>query len=175
MIHHLAHVDVPVGEGTTVWQFASVIRDASVGRGCTIGAYALIDAARIGDRCLVGSGAQLHPGLFAGDEVFFGPGCIACNDPWPRARKGDFDIAALLSREFVTVRIGSGASIGCGAILLPGVEIGDNAMVAAGSVVRRSVPADHLHKRDGTVVEIGRRPVTRMREAGSGSISSRGP
>lgn len=156
--------DVIIGEGSKVWQFATVIRGAVLGKGCNVGACSIIDGAMLGDLCSIGHGAQLHPGLVAGGEVFFGPGCIVCNDPWPRVRKGDFEIEKILCG-FVTVRIGNGASLGAGAIVLPGVSIGDGAMIAAGAVVDENVPADHLFKRDGLLVPIGRRQVTRMREA----------
>lgn len=157
-------VDSEVGEGSKVWQFASVIRGAVLGRECNIGSCSIVDAAKIGDKCSVGHGAQLHPGTVAGNEVFFGPGCIVCNDPWPRVRKGDFEIDKILSG-FVTVRIGNGASLGAGSIVLPGVKIGDGAMVAAGAVVDADVPDGHLFKRDGSIVIIGRRQVRRMRAA----------
>lgn len=156
--------DVTLPDNCTVWQFASVIRGARLGEFCTVGSCAIVDAARIGRACSIGHGAQLHPGLHAGDEVFFGPGCIVCNDPWPRVRKGDFDMAQIMAG-LVVVRIADRASIGAGAIVLPGRTIGENAMIAAGAVVDCDVPCDHLFKRDGTVVPIGRRPISRMRAA----------
>lgn len=167
MIHPLAFADesVEIGEGTSVWQFASVIRGSKIGVGCSIGGCAVVDGAEIGDKCTVGHGTQLHPGLLAGDEVFFGPGAVICNDPWPRVRKGDFDIAKIMSGSFKTVRIGNGASVGAGAIVLPGVSIGASAMIAAGAVVDCNVEAGFLYKRNGEAVPIGRRQVTRMREA----------
>lgn len=166
MIDHRAHVDddTVIGEGTKIWQFASVIRGAVLGRYCVVGACANIDGARLGDRCRVGHGASIHPGLSAGDEVFFGPGAIVCNDPWPRVRATDFDLKKLLDG-FVCVRIGSQASIGAGAIVLPGVSIGESAMIAAGTVVDRDVPAGYLLKRSGEIVEIDRRQIAHMRAA----------
>lgn len=163
MVHAMAHVvSSEIGDGTKVWQFATVIRGAIIGDGCTIGSCSVVDAARIGNRCSVGHGAQLHPGTVAGDEVFFGPGCIVCNDPWPRVRKGDFDIEKILAG-FVTVRIESNVSLGAGSVVLPGVSIGAGAMIAAGAVVDCPVPAGHLYKRNGDIIEIGRRQITRMR------------
>lgn len=166
MIHAQSVIDstAKIGSGTSVWQFATVIRGAAIGVDCSIGACSIVDAARIGDRCRVGQAAQLHPGLWAGDEVFFGPGCVICNDPWPRVRKGDFEIEKILAG-FVTVRIGHGASIGAGAIVLPGVRIGEGAMVSAGAVVTQSVEDYHMLKRCGDVVVIDRRQISRMRGA----------
>lgn len=166
MIDDRAQVDdsVNLGTGTRVWQFASVIRGAVLGDHCVVGACANIDGARLGNGCRVGHGASLHPGLHAGDEVFFGPGAIVCNDPWPRVRATDFDLKKLLDG-FVCVRIGNQASIGAGAIVLPGRSIGDGAMISAGAVVERDVPAGYLLKRSGELAEIDRRQIAHMRAA----------
>lgn len=167
MIHPQAVVSASkVGDDTTVWQFASVIRGAVIGRGCTVAAYALIDAARVGDHCLIGSRAQIHPGVEVGNRVFVGPGVIFCNDRWPTVDKEGFDSEALLGGEFTTTVIGSGASLGAGAIVLPGSYVGAGAMVAAGAVLDGGVPERHLLKRDGEIVPIdaGRTPL-RMRRA----------
>jgi UDP-2-acetamido-3-amino-2,3-dideoxy-glucuronate N-acetyltransferase len=165
MVHALAYVQSSeVGARTKVWQFATIIRGSIIGDNCNIGACSVVDAAKIGNGCSVGHGAQLHPGTNAGNEVFFGPGCIVCNDPWPRVRKGDFDIEKIL-KGFVTVKIESNASLGAGSIVLPGITIGAGAMIAAGAIVTCSVPAGHLYKRDGDIIEIGRRQITRMRAA----------
>lgn len=164
MIHPYAVVDLTsaIGEGTRIWQGATVIRGAMIGDGCTIGACAIVDGATVGDSCSIGHGAQIHPGTEVGHEVFIGPGAIICNDPWPRVRKGDFDLDAILGG-ITIVRIEDGVGIGAGAIVLPGVTIGKLAMVAAGAVVGRDVPPDHLFKRSGDIVPIGRRQVSRMR------------
>jgi UDP-2-acetamido-3-amino-2,3-dideoxy-glucuronate N-acetyltransferase len=166
MIDERAQVDdgVVLGVGVRIWQFASVIRGAWLGDHCVVGACANVDGARIGKRCRVGHGASLHPGLRAGDEVFFGPGAIVCNDPWPRVRATDFDLKKLLDG-FVCVRIGNQASIGAGAIVLPGRTIGDSAMISAGAVVEADVPAGFLLKRSGEMVEIDRRQIAHMRAA----------
>jgi UDP-2-acetamido-3-amino-2,3-dideoxy-glucuronate N-acetyltransferase len=167
MIHPQAVVSASeIGEDTTVWQFASVIRGAVVGRGCTVAAYALIDAARVGDHCLISSQAQLHPGVEVGSRVFVGPGVIFCNDRWPTVDKEGFDGEALLGGEFKTTIVGSGASLGAGAIVLPGSYVGAGAMVAAGATVDGGVPERHLLKRSGEIVRIDTdRAPLRMRRA----------
>lgn len=139
MIHKKAHVEgAKVGEGTKVWQFASVVRGAVIGQNCTIAANAIVDGSSLGDRCLVGHGAGIHPGAQIGNDVFIGPGAVICNDAWPRAHKRGFDAQAL------SVVIEDGASIGAQAVILPGVAIRAGAMVAAGAVASRDVPARHL-------------------------------
>lgn len=150
-IHEKAHTDATCtfGDGTFVWQFASVIRASRIGQGCSIGANAIVDGARVGDYTTVGAGAQLHPGTRIGKSVFIGPGAIFCNDRWPRVTKGGFDEGSLKSK--ATVVVEDGASVGAGAIILPGVVIGKRAMVGAGAICDRPVPADHLLRRDGSL------------------------
>ncbi|MBN9007247.1 MAG: N-acetyltransferase [Rhizobiales bacterium] len=174
-IHDKAHVAGSViGDRSIVWQFASVIRGAHVGEDCSVGGCAIVDAATIGDRCLIGHGAQLHPGTKLGNDVFVGPGVIVCNDRWPRVGKDGFDAELLLTRRMVTVDIADGASIGAGAIILPGVSIGANSVVAAGAVVTHSMPPCSLWKRKGGWVPLSARRPDRLRGAGSeGSHAAR--
>jgi UDP-2-acetamido-3-amino-2,3-dideoxy-glucuronate N-acetyltransferase len=151
-IHEKARVDLDtcaIGDGTFIWQFASVIRGAKLGQRCTIAANAIVDGAELGDSCLVGHAASIHPGTLIGEDVFIGPGAIICNDMWPRTSKEGFEADQLGSRP--TVKIDNGASICAGAIVLPGVTIGMDAMVAAGVVCDRSVPPGHIMRRDGSV------------------------
>ena len=149
-IHPQAQVDdsAKIGTGTKVWQFASVIRGAVLGKNCTIASCAIVDGAVLGDGCTVGHGASVHPGVKAGNCVFFGPGAVCCNDMWPEVSKEGFDLARLLAGEFCIV-IGDGSTIGAGAVILPGVRIGSGAFVAAGAVVDRGVPDGFLWRRNG--------------------------
>jgi UDP-2-acetamido-3-amino-2,3-dideoxy-glucuronate N-acetyltransferase len=166
MIHPCALVSsgTEIGEATSVWQFASVIRGARVGSRCTVAAGALIDASEVGDDCLIGAGAQIHPGIKIWSGVFIGPGVIFCNDRWPSVDKNGFDGAALLSKEFVTTVVEAGASVGAGAIILPGIILGVGCMIAAGARVSRTVPPVHLHKADGSIIPIESRAPVRMRD-----------
>jgi acetyltransferase-like isoleucine patch superfamily enzyme len=84
----------------------------------------------------------------AGNGVFFGPGAVCCNDMWPETSKEGFDLARLLAGVFCII-IDDGATIGAGAVILPGVRIGAGAFVAAGAVVDRSVPERFLWRRNG--------------------------
>lgn len=145
--------DAAVGARSVVWEFAKVIRGAAVGEDCSVGGCAVVDAARVGHRCAVGHGAQLHPGSQIGDDVFVGPGAILCNDRWPQPSKEGFR-ADLFWRGFITVRVKDGASIGAGAVILPGVTIGKRAMVAANATAKCDLPDDYLLRRDGSMVPI---------------------
>jgi acetyltransferase-like isoleucine patch superfamily enzyme len=91
-----------------------------------------------------------------------------CNDAWPRVSKEHFDIAKMISGEFVTTVICDGASLGANVVVLPGVTIGERAMIGAGSIVTRNVPQDCLYRRDGTWVQINDETISmqkRMRAA----------
>jgi UDP-2-acetamido-3-amino-2,3-dideoxy-glucuronate N-acetyltransferase len=150
-VHPLAQVDrdCSIGARTRVWQFASVIRKAHIGDDCSIATSSIVDGSRLGDRVIVSHGAFIDPGMEIGSDVFIGPhGCL-CNDYWPRVTKeGWFDVDDLVSGKIVVTRILDGASIGAGAILMPGIRIGERAMVAAGAVVMGDVPDDMLYGRD---------------------------
>lgn len=162
---HLGWVapDCELEEGVKVWQYASVLRGARIGRYTTVGSCAVVDCAKVGPFCSIGHGAQIHPGVVLENEVFVGPGAILCNDRWPRVSKVDFDINKLLVERKTVIRVQTRASIGAGAIVLPGVVIGIGAMVAAGARVTKSVPDYHMVKGSGEVVEIDRRQTFRLR------------
>ena len=133
-IHQLADVhSSTIGVSTRIWQFVVVLPGAEIGEDCNICSHCLIENdVVIGNRVTVKSGVQLWDGLRVGDDVFIGPNASFANDRFPRSRKKP--------ENFLVTAIHDGASIGAGAVILPGLEIGRNAMVAAGAVVTRSVP-----------------------------------
>lgn len=133
-IHPLADVQTSaIGEGSKVWQFVVILPGAQIGRDANICAQVLIENDVIlGDRVTVKSGVQLWDGLRIEDDVFIGPNVTFTNDPFPRSKK--------YPTSFPETIIKTGASIGGGATILPGITIGRHAMVGAGAVVTRSVP-----------------------------------
>lgn len=154
-IHPKAHVEnAEIGAGSKVWQFASVIRGTVLGKDCNVGAGAVLEGARFGDRCKIGPGVHMGPGFVVGNDVFVGSNVVVCNDAWPRVGRDGFDEQLLTSGALVSVRIEDGAVIGVNATLLPGVTIGKGALVAAGAVVTDDVPAGHLWTREGKTVAI---------------------
>ena len=132
-IHPLADVQShSIGAGTRVWQFVVILPGARIGRECNICAHCFIENdVVVGDRVTLKNGVYLWDGLRIEDDVFLGPNATFTNDLHPRSRQRP--------KEFVQTRIGRGASIGAGAVILPGVEIGAGAMVGAGAVVTRDV------------------------------------
>lgn len=163
----VVHEDCSVGTGTRVWQFASIIRGAVLGKDCSVASCAIVDGCRLGDRVIVSHGAFLDPGMKIGSDVFVGPHVAFCNDYWPVVSKdGWFDVIDLTTGRKTVSIVEDHASIGANAVLMPGVRIGRGAMVAAGSVVVRSVPDHHLYQRQGGMVPIdAMRIPSRMREA----------
>ncbi|MDE2402197.1 MAG: N-acetyltransferase [Burkholderiales bacterium] len=134
-IHPLSDVLASeIGAGTRVWQFVVILPGAKIGQDCNICSHCLIEGdVQIGHRVTVKSGVQLWDGLRLGDDVFVGPNVTFTNDLHPRSGNKQFD------KLYTTIE--SGASVGGGATILPGIRIGQNAMVGAGAVVTRDVPA----------------------------------
>ncbi len=137
-VHRLADVATPhLGSGTKVWQFVVIFPGAKIGAECNICAQVLIENdVIIGDRVTVKSGVQLWDGLRVGNDVFIGPNATFTNDKFPRSKQ--------YPAEFPQTVIEEGASIGAGAVILPGITIGARALVAAGSVVTKDVAPDSL-------------------------------
>lgn len=134
LIHPSAYVlSVNVGDGTRIWQYVVVLAGAKIGNDCNICSHCLIEGdVIVGDRVTIKSGVQLWDGLRIADDVFVGPNVTFTNDPLPRSGNREFTAAQTF--------VDDGASIGAGAVLLPGLRIGAGAMVAAGSVVTKDVP-----------------------------------
>lgn len=133
-IHALADVQsANIGTGTRIWQFVVVLPGAKIGQACNICSHCLIENdVVIGDRVSIKSGVQLWDGLRVSDDVFIGPNVTFTNDKHPKSGNVNFKL--------LYTRIESGASIGGGATLLPGVLIGAGATVGAGAVVTNDVP-----------------------------------
>ena len=122
-----------IGPGSRVWAFAHVLGGARIGSDTDIGDYVFIENdVVVGDRVTIKSGVQLWDGLRVEDDVFIGPNATFTNDRFPRSKQPP--------SSFARTTICKGASVGAGAVILPGVTIGKHAMVGAGAVVTRDVP-----------------------------------
>lgn len=133
--HALAVVETDaVGKGTRVWAFAHILAGARVGSDCNICDHTFIENdVVVGDRVTIKCGVQLWDGVHLEDDVFVGPNATFTNDKFPRSRHHREGVSR------TTVR--KGASIGANATILPGITIGEHAVIGAGAVVTRSVPS----------------------------------
>lgn len=126
-----------VGEGTRVWAFAHVLPGAVIGADCNICDHVFIENdVVIGDRVTIKSGVQIWDGIRLDDDAFVGPNVTFTNDRFPRSKQ--------YPEEFPRTVVATGASLGGGSVILPGVRIGRGAMVGAGAVVTKNVPANAI-------------------------------
>ena len=134
-----------VGSGTKIWQHTQVREGARIGANCIVGKGVYVDFdVTIGDDVKIQNGVYVYHGVTVEDGVFLGPGVILTNDKLPRAVNPDGSLKADADWEVGPILIRRGASIGAGAIVLPGVTVGEFAMVGAGAIVTRDVPAQGL-------------------------------
>ncbi|AYH15267.1 acyltransferase [Pectobacterium parmentieri] len=134
LIHPLSDVrSKNVGSETRVWQFSVILEGAVLGRNCNVCAHTLIENdVIIGDNVTIKSGVYLWDGISIEDNVFIGP-CVAfTNDKKPRSK--------IYPDNFLRTTVKKNASIGANATILPGIVIGENSMIGAGSVVTKDVP-----------------------------------
>ena len=124
-----------IGARTKIWAFAHILPGAVIGEDCNICDHVFVENdVVVGNRVTVKCGVQLWDGLRVEDDVFIGPNATFTNDSFPRSkqRRQNFEVTYLRR----------GCSIGANATILPGITIGRNAMVGAGAVVTKSVPAN---------------------------------
>jgi len=133
--HALALVESSrIGDDTRIWAWAHILPEAVLGRNCNICDHTFIENdVVLGNNVTVKCGVYLWDGIIVEDDVFIGPAAVFSNDRYPRSGNRNYKQEKIVLRR--------GCSIGAGAILLPGIEIGENAMVGAGAVVTKSVPA----------------------------------
>lgn len=137
--HETAEIEpgAMIGDGTRIWRHSHVRTGARIGRDCNLGKGVFVDEdVRIGDRVKVQNNVSVYKGVTLEDEVFVGPAAVFTNDLHPRAQNPDWVVTPTLVRH--------GASIGGGATVVCGHEIGEWAMVAAGAVVTRSVESHQV-------------------------------
>lgn len=135
-VHPSACVDEPceIGDGTRIWHFCHVMRDARIGEGCVLGQNVFVaGGVSIGNNVHVQNNVSVYAGVELEDDVFCGPSCVFTNVTNPRAaisRHGDYQ----------RTLIRKGATIGANATIVCGVTIGRYGFVGAGAVVRSDVP-----------------------------------
>lgn len=134
MIHQLSDVQSKnIGQDTNIWQFCVVLPGAVIGNNCNICSHVFIENdVKIGNNVTIKCGVQVWDGTVIEDDVFIGPNVTMTNDRHPKSRNKDWKCEGIIIKK--------GASIGANATILPGVTIGENALVGAGAVVTKDIP-----------------------------------
>jgi len=139
--HQQIAADVKLGNGVRIFSFVNLY-GCEIGDETKIGTFVEVQrGARIGKRCKISSHTFVCEGVTIEDEVFVGHGVMFTNDLLPRATAADGQLQTAADWKCLSTVIRRGASIGSGATLLPGIEVGEAAIVGAGAVVTKNVPA----------------------------------
>jgi UDP-2-acetamido-3-amino-2,3-dideoxy-glucuronate N-acetyltransferase len=138
MIHPSSDVQsTNIGSNTSIWQFCVVLSGSIIGDDCNINANVFIENdVVVGNRVTVKSGVQLWDGIKIEDDVFVGPNVTFTNDNKPRSKQ--------YPQSFGQTVVRKGASIGANSTILPNIEIGEFALIGAGSVVTKKVLPQEL-------------------------------
>ncbi len=138
MIHILADCqNINIGKNTNIWQFVVVLPNAKIGNNCNICSHCFIENyVIIGNNVTIKNGVYIWDGIEIEDDVFIGPNVTFTNDKYPRSKK--------YHKEIQKTKLKKGCSIGAASVILGGITIGQNAMIAAGSIVTKNVPSDEL-------------------------------
>ena len=134
--HESAYVDEPceIGEGTKIWHFCHVMKNARLGKNCILGQNVLIaNDVVLGDNVKIQNNVSIYTGTVVEDDVFLGPSCVLTNVTNPRSQ-------VLRHHLYEKTLLRRGCSIGANATLVCGITVGRYAFVAAGAVVARDVP-----------------------------------
>jgi len=133
--------DVKLGQRVKVFAFTNLY-GCEVGDDSKIGTFVEIQKnARVGKRCKISSHTFICEGVAIEDEVFVGHGVTFINDRFPRSTNTDGKLQTEADWKCESTVVKNGASIGSGATILCGVTIGERAIIGAGSVVTKDVPA----------------------------------
>jgi acetyltransferase-like isoleucine patch superfamily enzyme len=133
--------DVRLGKGVKLSKFINLY-GCEIGEDSKIGAFVEIQKnARIGRNCKISSHTFVCEGVTIEDNVFVGHGVVFINDTYPRATTSEGNLQTDADWKVETTLVKKGASIGSGSTILSQVVIGEQALVGAGSVVTKDVPA----------------------------------
>ncbi len=133
-VHKKALVETKkIGSNSKIWAFVHILPGATIGKNCNICDHCFIENnVKIGNNVTIKNGVYLWDGMNIEDNVFIGPGACFTNDLYPRSKNKNYQQKKTLLKK--------GCSIGANATILPGITIGQNAMIGAGSVVTKNVP-----------------------------------
>ncbi len=126
-----------IGKGTTIWQYVVILDNVIIGNNCNICSHTYIENnVSIGNNVTIKNGVLIYDGVIIEDDVFIGPSVTFTNDLLPRSKSKNW-------KKQRTV-IHKGASIGANSTIVCGIEIGEYAMIGAGSVVTKNVGKQEL-------------------------------
>ncbi|MEM7129647.1 MAG: acyltransferase [Chloroflexota bacterium] len=134
-VHPSAYVDEPcqIGEGTSIWHFCHVMKDAKLGKGCNLGQNVFVaSGVIIGNNVKIQNNVSVYAGVELEDDVFCGPSCVFTNVINPRSQVNR-------RSEYLPTLVRRGATIGANATIVCGATIGRYAFIGAGAVVRGDV------------------------------------
>jgi len=136
--HELAVVESKnIGKDTRIWAFAHILPGAVIGNNCNICDHTFIENdVIIGNNVTIKCGVYLWDAMRIEDNVFIGPNATFTNDKYPRSKK--------TPEKFLPIILKKGCSIGANSTILPNVIIGENAIVGAGTIVTKDVPANSI-------------------------------
>jgi acetyltransferase-like isoleucine patch superfamily enzyme len=136
--------DVKLGDNVRLSKFINLY-GCEIGERTVIGAFVEIQKnAKVGQNCKISSHTFVCEGVTIEDNVFVGHGVVFINDTFPRATTAEGQLQTEKDWRVEPTHVKKGASIGSGAVILSNVTIGENAIVGAGSVVTRDVPANTI-------------------------------
>ena len=145
-----------IGEGTKIWHFSHVMSDCVIGTNSNLGQNVVISPRVVlGNNVKIQNNVSVYTGVICGDDVFLGPSMVFTNVINPRS-------AVVRKDQYKQTVVGKGASIGANATIVCGSPIGEYAMIGAGAVVTKPVPAYALvvgnpGRQTGWVSEYGHR------------------
>jgi len=160
MIQYYAHASAiidencDIGEGTKIWHFSHIMSGCIIGKNCNIGQNVVVaPQVVLGDNVKVQNNVSIYSGVICEDDVFLGPSMVFTNVINPRS-------AIIRKAEFQKTIVRRGATIGANATIVCGNEIGRYAMIGAGAVITKEVPAYGLvygnpARQNGWVSEYG--------------------
>lgn len=159
-VHETAVVDegCVIGKDTKIWHFSHIMPNCVIGDRCNIGQNVVVSpGVRLGTNVKIQNNVSLYTGVICEDDVFLGPSMVFTNISNPRS-------AVVRKEQYVETLVKKGASIGANATIVCGNTIGSYALIGAGSVVTKSIPAYALvvgnpAKQIGWVSEYGHRLV----------------
>lgn len=156
--HETAVIDnhCEIGEGSKIWHFSHIMSNCTIGKKCNIGQNVVVSPQVIlGNNVKVQNNVSIYTGVICEDDVFLGPSMVFTNVINPRS-------AVIRKDEYKQTMVKKGASIGANATIICGNDIGEFALIGAGSVVTKTVKPYALvvgnpSKQIGWVSEFGHR------------------